>query len=175
MKQLLGIGIALLLFAACGPNADKSKAEIEGLRQQLATATTFPLDTVTAGQLIEKSRAYADRFPEDTASARLLFQAAEVSKAIAKHPQAIELWRRVADKYPAYAKAPESLFLIAFTYDNDVADKENAVESYQAFIDKYPQHELADDAQQLLGYLKSGKTIEDIMKEFEQAAKDSLQ
>lgn len=175
MKHLLGISAILLLLTACGPKAEQLKADIEAVRQQLAAATTFPLDTVPANQLIEKSRTYADRFPEDTASARLLFQAAEVSKAIGKYTQAVDLWGRVNEKYPDYAKAPESLFLIAFTYDNEIADKEKAKETYQAFVDKYPAHELNDDAQQLLDYLKSGKTLDEIMKEFEQAAKDSLQ
>lgn len=175
MKYIIGISAFFLLLAACGPKADQLKADIEAVRQQLAKSTTFPLDSTLTAQLIEKSMAYADRFPEDTASARFLFQAAEVSKAVGKYDQAIQLWRRVNDSYPNYAKAPESLFLIAFTYDNEASDKEKAKESYQAFIDKYPQHELNDDARQLLDYLKSGKTIEEIMKEFEQAAKDSLQ
>lgn len=160
--------LLLLAVAACGPKSDKLAADIEALRQKLASATTFPLDTVVGNQLIEKSIQYADAFPADTIAPRLLFQAAEVAKAIGKPQKSIELWERIGSQFASYGKAPESLFLIAFTLENDLGDKEKAKSVYQSFIDKYPDHDLTDDAQQLLQFLQSGKTIEEIMKEFEQ-------
>lgn len=158
----------LLGIASCSPKPEKLAAEIEALRQKLASATTFPLDSVAGNQLIDKSIQYADAFPKDTVAPRLLFQAAEVAKAIGKPQKSVELWERIDSQFSTFGKAPESLFLIAFTLENDLGNKDKAKEVYQSFIEKYPNHDLTDDAQQLLQFLQSGKTIDEIMKEFEQ-------
>lgn len=160
-----------LLFAllACktGPNREQLSGEIEKLRQQLANTTTYPFDSVVTHQLIEKSTLYSNTFKEDTLSAQYMLLAAEVSKSIGEPHQAIELWNNMIVRFPNYSKAPEALFQMAFAYDNDLGDKEKAKELYHEFIEKYPNHSLTDDAQQLLKMIESGKTIEEVIKEFE--------
>lgn len=168
----------LLAVVACksGPNREQLSGEIEKLRQELANTTTYPFDSVVTHQLIEKSELYANTFKEDTLSARYMFQAAEVSKAIGDFHKAIELWNNMMVRFPNYSKAPEALFLEAFTYENDLGDKPKAKELYHEFIDKYPNHDLTDDAQQLLQIIESGKSIEEVIKGFEATSppKDSV-
>ncbi|MEL7161156.1 MAG: tetratricopeptide repeat protein, partial [Bacteroidota bacterium] len=74
-------------------------------------------------------------------------------------------YERVHKDFPNFSKAGESLFMLAFTYDEDLDDIDKARATYERFIAEYPNHGFADDAQMLIGNL--GKTDEEVLRELE--------
>ncbi len=57
------------------------------------------------------------------------------------------------------------MFLLGFSYENDLKQNDKAREVYELFLKNYKSHELADDVQFSLNNL--GKSPEDIIKQFE--------
>ena len=63
---------------------------------------------------------------------------------------AISTYQRLLDGYAASDEADEAQFMIAFIYEEHLADLTAARDAYQAVIDNYPGTELAANAQRLL-------------------------
>ena len=116
------------------------------------------LNRQAARNYVDVCEAYALTHPNDPKSADYLHKAAETARAIRTIPKALALYDWILEKYPNHDKAPQALFLKAFTYDNNLNDVENARENYEAFLAKYPEDDFADDTKFLLENL--GKTDE---------------
>lgn len=125
---------------------------------------THRLDTKVASNFIEICEMYALVKPEDTKSPDYLHKAGETARAIRAFPRAIAIYDRIYANYPNFEKAPQALFLKAFTYDNDLKDFEKAKLYYTEFLAKFPNDDFADDTEFLLGNL--GKNDEEIIKSF---------
>ena len=63
-------------------------------------------------------------------------------------------------KFPQSQYTPNAKFLIAFTYNNQLADTESARKHYESFIKAYPEHSLRQSAEYELNNL--GKNLEDL-------------
>lgn len=111
------------------------------------------------------ARELADSFPADTMSAMPFYRSAEVVRAMNDPKRAAVIYQDVYDRYPSFSKAPEALFMLAFTYDEDLKDLEAAKATYTKFLENHPNHTFADDTEMLLKNL--GKSDEDILKELE--------
>lgn len=120
------------------------------------------LNRQAARNYVDVCEAYALTHPNDPKSADYLHKAAETARAIRTIPKALALYDWILEKYPNHDKAPQALFLKAFTYDNNLNDVENARENYEAFLAKYPEDDFADDTKFLLENL--GKTDEEILE-----------
>ena len=179
MKNLiffLAIAISIL-FTACGsgPGSDETLSKdkltelirgLEGTLQQQIDQIT--LDTATARTLADRAEEFAQRFPQDTLAPYFLFQAANVSRGIGDFEKSVELWGRIASEWESYRRAPEALFLQAFTLDDNLGDTKRAQQQYEVFLERYPKHPLANDARLLLEAAKSGKSSNELIKEFQQ-------
>ena len=89
----------------------------------------------------------------------------------AKH--SIELFDRIINDYPKFAKVADCMFLKAFVYDDKLKDYKKAKEAYEAFLKKYPTHEFAESAKACIENL--GKSPDQLIREFEAKQKqDSL-
>ena len=121
-------------------------------------------------QFLAAARRLSDKFPADTAAAMPLYRAAEVALALGDPGQAAEIYQTVYGRYRAFSRAPESLFMLAFTYDENLNDLERARDRYEEFGRTYPDHPFADDAQMLIANL--GKSDEEVLRELEARAKD---
>jgi tetratricopeptide (TPR) repeat protein len=119
-----------------------------------------------AGELQDLYVELAESNPGDTLSAEYYFKAAELAMNLNKTQQALELYNKIIYTFPEFKKAPESLFLMAFIYENTLQNYGRAKELYELFLEKYPDHDFADDARFSLMYL--GKSPEELMKEFEE-------
>ena len=137
---------------------------MDGLGSKMYNEETHRLDTKTATDFIESCELFALLKPEDSKSPDYLHKAGETARAIRAFPRAIGIYDRIYEKYPKFEKAPQSLFLKAFTYDNDLQDYAKARALYTEFLEKYPNDDFADDTQFLLKNL--GKTDEEIIKSF---------
>ncbi len=182
MKSLFYLLVSLGLFAAfwgCSTEHEKdeqvarrSQAEekqwqmIEYLRDSLAR-TVNVLETPEVGEeFIERSVAYAAAHSQDTSSALLYFEAANVANSLRKYRRAVELWGKVWQLYPETEVAPHALFRQGFTTENSIKDRHKARYYYELFLQKYPSHEFVSGVRQLLMVLD--RDPEEMVKQFEQ-------
>jgi tetratricopeptide (TPR) repeat protein len=91
-----------------------------------------------------------------------LLRAAETAKTIREINRSIDLYSWIIEVYPEHPRASTSLFLKAFTYDNELQEYEKAGHLYNEFLTTYPNNEYAESAQVLLKNL--GKSDEEWLK-----------
>lgn len=87
-------------------------------------------------------------------------------------PEGIKAYKEHAEKYPDTKQGKNSLFLVAFTYDEVLKDKDNAIKAYETFLAKYPtdtdpNEKFSESARVMLENLKSGTSIEEMIKKIE--------
>src|SRR3989339_372168 len=71
-----------------------------------------------------------------------LFDLAQVEGGKGNYEKAVETFEKLLKLYPDSENAPVALFMIGFTYANELGNKDKARIAYQEFIEKYPNHEL---------------------------------
>jgi len=111
---------------------------------------------------VDACEAYALVLPKDPAAVDYLQKGSEMARTLQDVEKAISLYDWIIEEYPQHPKAPQALFLKAFTFDNNLQDFENARKYYQEFLDRYPDDDFADDTEFLLQNL--GKTDEEILQ-----------
>ena len=146
-------------------SAAKAVADAEAALYSQNPEEQIVFNQKKAKTVIDAYHTYADNFGDDAKTPEYLFKAAEVHRSLKEFGKAVEIYTRIFEKYPNYPKAPQSLFLLGFSYENDVKNIEEAKKVYSQFLEKYPTHELADDVQFSMSNL--GKSPEEIIKEFE--------
>jgi len=172
ISSLAFLAICLALFS-CKSGKQKLQESISTNEQKLFSDSTKMLDATVAEETLKSYKEYAEKYPDDTASATYLFKSADLANGMRKYKEAIDLYGRFGEKYPTHRKAAASLFLQAFIYDNNLRDKEKAKQLYSEFLQKYPDHQLAASAKVSLEQLNMGLTDEELVKMFE-AKQDSL-
>ena len=145
-------------------NASSIADDIQALSSQMYNEETHRVDFRVANDFIQICQLYATLKPKDSLSPDYLHKAGETARSIRAFPLAISLYDWIYVQYPDYEKASQALFLKAFTYDNELQDKETAEKLYEEFLQKFPNDDFADDTQFLLDNL--GKDDEEIIKSF---------
>jgi outer membrane protein assembly factor BamD (BamD/ComL family) len=158
---------------SCKSGKEKLQESISTNEQKLFSDSTKMLDPKVAEDVFKSYQEYAEKYPDDTISPVYLFKAADLANGTRKYKEAVELYRQFGEKYPAHRKAAAALFLQAFSYENNLKDKEKAKLLYSDFLQKYPNHQLAASAKVSLEQLNMGLTDEELVKMFE-AKQDSL-
>jgi tetratricopeptide (TPR) repeat protein len=165
-KNLLLLLIAIAMITACTVSPrDAENNKIIDMEEQLANDTTLVLDRSTAVSLIKMYSDFASQFPEDTLAALYLFKAGELSMNMNMGNQAITYFTKVLNEYSKFDKRPETIFLQAFVFENQLKNEKRATELYQTFMDQYPDHILFKDAKASIANM--GKTLEEIIQGFE--------
>jgi len=144
-------GLVKAIKAAENALSDKENKGVFNKGQAMATIKAY-----------EK---YAELFADDTQTPEYLFKAAEIYRSIRNFNKAISIYENIDKNYTKYDKHAQSLFLLGFTYENDLKNLDKAKRLYEEFLQKYPEHELAEASQFSLKNL--GKSPEDIVKSFE--------
>lgn len=182
--------LASLFFAACGNSdqetvlapvtgafspayeafqRDASAAEVGGLLMQRFSAisdeATGALNQTESKNFVAIAEALADKYPNDTLAALPLYRAAEVVRAMNDPKKAAAIYERIHNDYTSFSKAPEALFMLAFTYDENLNDLEAARETYERFLRLYPNNVFAESTPMLLENL--GKSDEEILRQLE--------
>lgn len=134
----------------------------------VSDAQTGALNEKASQDFVDLAGQLAERYPTDTAAALPYYRSAEVVRALNDPKRAADIYGKVHDRYPTFSKAAESLFMLAFTYDEDLQQLDQARAAYENFLQRYPNHPFADDSQMLLRNL--GKTDEEILRELEEQA-----
>ncbi len=148
------------------PNAPTPDQLLQSLQQQIFDDSTGIIDYQAANDFINGSELYALLNPNKNGIPEMLFKAAETARTIRAHEKALSIYEWISDQYSQHPKAPQALFLRAFTLDNELQQKDRAKSLYEKFIAEYPNDEFADDAAFLLENL--GKSNEEIIQSFEQ-------
>ncbi len=169
MYQLLFIIASFFFLNGCNspsnPQDERENqiARINKLESRILGNDVFSRDT--ALMLVELQSVFAENYPQDSLAAIYLFKAADIAKGADKPGLAIKLWGKVHRQYPDFKAAPESLFLQAFTFENQIKDLNNAKVYYETFINRYPNHELAQVARLALENI--GQSPDELLKKFE--------
>ncbi len=166
MKRIhLTCMILIVLSMACSSPREKAESAINELNEELYSDTINILNTEKARELMEAYIDYVDKFPESEKSPDYLFKSGELAMNAFNGILAVKIFERILNDYPDYEKAPESLFLMGFTFEERVENLDKAREVYQQFIDTYPDHEFTDDAR--LSIENLGVSPEELIKQFE--------
>lgn len=180
MKKMFVMAIAILSLGACSQPKEKSpsdlsKAElttmVEALHDSLVNPTSLELNAKHAEKLMNYCLAYAEKFPEDTSSAEMLYKASRSARGLQQYKQSIDIYDQIIANYPNYSKLPECYFFKAFVFDNDIKDKAKAEVAYKEVIAKFPTHRFAADAELLIEHLYLSD--EELIKLFEEKNKSS--
>jgi TolA-binding protein len=136
--------------------------------QAVSDPNTGSLNVRASQDFVAMATQLANKYPNDTLAAMPLYRAAEVVRAMSDPKRTAAIYQQVYNSYPSFSKAPEALFMLGFTYDEDLGDLKKAKAVYTDFLQKHPTHSFADDTQMLLENL--GKSDEEILKELEKKA-----
>jgi len=167
MQYLFGILVSCLfitLFSCQSDPAPKpvTKEELNELANNMYDTTSFRLKTEQAQEFVDKTISYVEKNPEQTSNVLRLLRAGETARSMRDFQKALAIYDKVYVNYPDHPKAPQALFLKAFTLDNDLKKPNQARAAYQEFLEKHPNDDFADDTQFLLENL--GKSDEEILK-----------
>lgn len=152
---------------------EKLRPEWKGIDARLREMSNAVFDTSgrridyrIANDFINSATVYAMIIPGGHQSGEWLFEAAETARSIRAFGKALDLYAWVCEGFPESNRAPQALFLQAFTLDNDLGRYEEARVKYEAFIQSFPNNEFVKDARFLLDNL--GKSEEEIIRAFEE-------
>lgn len=166
--------LLLLVIAGCTPSKEQLSEKINEAEAALyGSPDEFKFDEDLANEAVSAYDAFISNYPKDSMVPTYLFKSAELKKALGEFEAAIDDYNQLAENYPEAEKAPHSVFLQGFIYENELGQSDKARPYYEQFLEKYPNHELADDVEFSLQHL--GKSADDIIKEFESKGKSEQQ
>ena len=165
MKKILIFLSFIAIFTAC--KDAKKEAAISTIKASELSLTKdlTKIDSKAANDLIKQYDDFIAAYPKDTLSASMMFKAADISRGIGAFGKAIKYWGDMGEFFSTYRKTADGMFLQAFTFENDLGDKEQAKHYYQKFLEKYPTHEFAKDAKKALEQIDI--PVEQLIKTFE--------
>ncbi len=137
---------------------------LRNLRNTILDETSGKINQEAAVDFVHLSESFATLAAESSKAPEWLFQAGDAAGSLRDYDKTLALYQRINEQYPDYERAPQVLFMRAFTLDNELKQLEQARVLYQTFLQKYPDNEFADDAQFLLDNL--GKSEEEIIQSF---------
>ncbi len=111
------------------------------------------LNLELAGDLVKAYFNFTNNYHDDERSPEYLFKAGSVAQGMGNYRQAIDIFEDVHEGFPNYEKRTESIYLMAFIYDNNLNDRLMAEKIYEKVIELYPEHYLAQDSQARLSTL----------------------
>lgn len=168
-----------LVLSSCGTGSDKGQnanggkkgktdlgliSDVEKHRQLIATIDSLEQivyaddnlnpDPESVRYLRARYDEFARRFGGDTEKCgEYLYKSAAVSRGLGEPMQAIKTYEHLLRKHKGFMRAPEVAFLIAFTYDEDLNQKELARTAYEKVIEKYPGDHWSIEAERRLATL----------------------
>ncbi len=155
------------------PSTPEMDTALEKLRFEIYSDSLMRLDYRKASQYIELAELYSTLLPESETAPLLLYRAGEVARSTRNFEKALSLYQRLGEQFPEHEKAPQALFMQAFTLDNDLRRFEEAGALYEQFITQYPEDDFAESAQVLLDNL--GKDEEEIIRNLNAGAVDTTE
>ena len=174
MKTKILLLAICAFILSCGNPQMELASKIEDMSTLVYNDTTKRIDTEMAKQYIAACEEYASKFSTDTLAPVLLLKAAETSRNIQDYQTALKIYDQIINDFSSYDKAPQAMFLKAFTVDDNMGKKEDAKLIYEAFLEKYPDNEFAESARFMLVnlYKSDSEIIEGFEKKKEEEVKE---
>ncbi len=145
--KLLFFATAISFFAiSCGDPAVK----LENLAASIYNESTKKIDSEKAMAYVAACESFATKNPKDERSPEYLLKAAETARNVNQHDRALAIYDTVIEQFSSFKKAPQALFLKAFTLDDNMGKKDEAKALYEDFIAKYPNDDFAESAKFML-------------------------
>lgn len=174
MKKFFPFVFGAFTLVACNQEAKKA-AEQEAVAEQaiakenaeLATlekidstiAMMDSLDKKVGWEAFAAFRSFARKNPNHRLAPTYKMKAADIARNIpGKSLMAVEEYSEIYRNYPKDTLAPVAQFMIGFTFDQVLHDRERATLAYNAFIDAWPEHPLAAQARDLVVILQTEPT-----------------
>lgn len=147
-----------------------SDSLINALGIKMFNDSLLQLNKPAARQYVDACEAYAMVMGSDPKAAEYLHKGAETARSLQTIDKAILLYDWIIDRYPDHPRAAQSLFLKAFTLDNNLKNYDEARTLYEEFLKKYPENEFVASAQFLLENL--GKSDEELLETLQKKGKE---
>ena len=140
-------------------------ARITELSERLYNDSLKRVDYQVANDLITLGEVQALVLPTDPQSPEMLYKAGQIANSVRASERAIALNEWLYTRYPDHPRAGRALFLMAFTYDDELKNYDKARELYEEFLRKYPDDDFAQSARFQLDNL--GKSANEIIEGFQ--------
>jgi hypothetical protein len=172
--KLPSLFFSLLLVAACAEKGAESTAEqprdetewlaeLNGIDSTIALMDS--LDKKVGWEAFAAFRNFARKNPNHPLAPTFKMKAADIARNIpGKSLMAIEEYAEIYKNYPKDTLAPQAQFMVGFTFDQVLHDRDRATKAYNAFIDAWPEHQLAAQARELVAILQNETTDLDQVK-----------
>ncbi len=170
MKTKILLLAICAFILSCGNPKTELASKIEDMAFKVYNDSTKRIDNEMAKEYIVACEEYASKFPTDTLAPVLLLKAAETSRNIRDYDTALKIYDQIINDFPTYEKAPQAMFLKAFTVDDNMGKKEEAKVIYENFLEKYPDDDFAESARFMLDNLY--KSDAEIIKGFEEGKEE---
>jgi TolA-binding protein len=160
MKSILSLLILLLIVGCSSKKTDK---ELFDEAQKNLKENKIP-EAVTAFDQIAAEYSESKLTPEALSRLASIYQNKMVKSLSEKEnlEKAVEIFKRIHDKYPKSEYAASGLFMAAFISANDLKKYEEATSLYKQFLKEYPDNDLAASAQSELDNM--GLSPEEILR-----------
>lgn len=165
----LCIAIGISACQSGSTNQVTLQQAVETAQKALADSDPYDFSEEKARDLVGAYENYVQNV-KDANTPTYLFSSGELYRSLKEFQKEIDVYERLIKEYPDYEKAPQSLFLLGFCYENNLGNLPKAKEAYESFIQKHPKHQMFQAAEFSLKNL--GRSPEDIIKEFEQKNKE---
>lgn len=122
-------------------NADEHAMLIKRIDslQNIVFTDTFDLNQQSAAALLKDYNMFTAKFAaDDEKSPEYLYKAAAIARGVGLPVRALKYYQQILSDYPNFIKSSESAFLLAFTYDENLKERDLAKEAYQFVVDTYP-------------------------------------
>lgn len=160
LKLFLSILVAASAIS-CGDSKKSQLDEIESLEMQVSNLGPAKERRDLQKVLIGKYRSYVQSHPADEHNPEMIYKTAMLqADPFAEYHECVKLLEQLRREYPEHPRAENALFLIAYTYSENLKDYEKARHLYTSFLDRYPNSELVTSVQFELDNM--GKPIEEI-------------
>ncbi|MCH8495903.1 MAG: tetratricopeptide repeat protein, partial [Balneolales bacterium] len=144
--------VVLISVSACGttePDRDEMVRSITTLETEVSELisetgrSSFSLERTA--ELRDAYIHFADTFAGDSLSAEFLYQAAMIDADMHDDVKTgIHYLERLVDEYPDHELTAKTLFIIGFTYAEQLNDYGKARDAYNRYLDKYPEGDMAE-------------------------------
>jgi len=151
LRYGISLMVALLIITGCTtqPNKERMEFEISQLEDELSE---LYIETGRSEMTIARSASlrnaylqFANTWSGDSLAAEYLFQAAMIDADIQEDVSSgITYLERIVDEYPDHAITPKTLFLIGFTYAEQLNDYNKARDAYNSYLSLFPDGEMAE-------------------------------
>ena len=150
VTTIISFMIVSLFVSTCGlkPNKDRLQYEISELEIEVSTLyrDTGKSEATIAQSVVLRDAylTYAHSWSTDSLTAEYLFQAAMIDADIQNDvSNSIKYLERIVGDFPDHPIRSKTLFLVGFTYAEQLHDFTKAQKAYQQYLDEYPEGEMA--------------------------------